>query len=393
MKKNPRYIILQVIILFLTTVLFASCKEKVYTEKEFFNAIRQNKIEIVQTCLDQGMSAETYNSDYTVLSCLAYAVRRDRLEIVKLLLEHGADITNKTVLPEAVRNNNKEMVLLLIEHGADVNATQAIGYTGTPETVIIIRDNLNSSLLMAHLRYDGSTTSESGKPKYERMLKVVELFLQYGADPNYVSEKTGLSPLRIALNYDLREAVDLLLQYGAIPRKEPIPIDFLGDFNYNDPLNFREWDEDYGVVWQSDLLLFAYNGYTDLLMPYIESGEISPDDATPLGHDYYYYAVWGGHPDTIMALLPYLDNINRRYNNGFYVNISLLYLAGLHDHAEAVSVLVENGANYRLAVFDKNGFEEGSSSIFKEHALKALIDFYENRKRYPEYRVTKKAVQ
>ncbi len=178
MKKNPRYIILQGIILFLTTVLFASCKEKVYTEKEFFNAIRQNKIEIVQTCLDQGMSAETYNSDYTVLSCLAYAVRRDRLEIVKLLLEHGADITNKTVLPEAVRNNNKEMVLLLIEHGADVNATQAIGYTGTPETVqlllehganpnIIIRDNLNSSLLMAHLRYDGSTTSESGKPKYE----------------------------------------------------------------------------------------------------------------------------------------------------------------------------------------------------------------------------------
>ena len=51
------------------------------------------------------------------------AIYNDRLEIVKYLVEHGADVNAKTengvtVLMSATYNNNSEMVKFLVEHGA-----------------------------------------------------------------------------------------------------------------------------------------------------------------------------------------------------------------------------------------------------------------------------------
>lgn len=370
MKRTVKYIITAVLIAFTVTTLYASCskKEKVYTEEDFIDAIRYNKIEIVEACLAQGMSVETPASNGTVLN---YAIWRDRKEIAMLLLDHGADV-NKT--QPLVNAHDPEMIQLLLEHGANPN------FLLGEYTLLMFKIEGNVS---------NFSSKETGKQEYEKMLKSIELLLQHGADPNYYSEETGLSALLIALNYELREAVDILLKYGAVPRSKPVRI----DFDY-DPLNFRQWDEDYGVVWQSDLLMFAYDGYTDLLMPYIENGKISPDSATPLGHDFYYYAVWGGHPDTIMALLPYLKDINsKRYNNGHYSKMSLLFLAGINNNVEAVKVLLENGANYRLLAWDKNGFEYETVSTADIQAKSAMFDYMHREQRYPEYKVTKKAAQ
>ena len=56
------------------------------------------------------------------------------LELVKYLVEHGADINAKdksgnTALMIASKDMNLEMVKYLVEHGADVNAKNAEGKT------------------------------------------------------------------------------------------------------------------------------------------------------------------------------------------------------------------------------------------------------------------------
>ena len=96
-------------------------------------------------------------------------------------------------------------------------------------------------------------------------------FLNTEPTPITGGEQSGLSAMLVALNYELREAVDLLLEYGAVPSVEPAKI----VYNY-DPLGFKKYDENFDETWQSELHLFAANGYVDLLMPYIESGQVRP---------------------------------------------------------------------------------------------------------------------
>lgn len=62
--------------------------------------------------------------------------RLGHIDIVKLLIEHGADVnassrTNQNALVEATLNGHYEVIKYLIEHGADVKA----------------KDNRNRSLL------------------------------------------------------------------------------------------------------------------------------------------------------------------------------------------------------------------------------------------------------
>jgi ankyrin repeat protein len=58
------------------------------------------------------------------------AAGEGHLEIVKLLLEHGADVNAKTAyetaLHLAAEKGHLEIVKFLLEHGADVNAKTAV---------------------------------------------------------------------------------------------------------------------------------------------------------------------------------------------------------------------------------------------------------------------------
>ena len=68
------------------------------------------------------------------MTVLHYAARRNKLDVVQWLVEHGkanVEATNKdgmTVLHWAAQNN-LDVVQWLVEHGADVNATDNDGKT------------------------------------------------------------------------------------------------------------------------------------------------------------------------------------------------------------------------------------------------------------------------
>jgi ankyrin repeat protein len=82
-----------------------------------FNVIKQGQVELVKMLLAYNRVNIHTSNDYA-LRC---AVNNGNTEIVKLLLEHGADIhaNNDEALRKAVTNKNTDMVKLLISRGAN----------------------------------------------------------------------------------------------------------------------------------------------------------------------------------------------------------------------------------------------------------------------------------
>ncbi|MBQ3514044.1 MAG: ankyrin repeat domain-containing protein [Lachnospiraceae bacterium] len=136
---------------------------------------------------------------------IVYAARNDDYELVKELLESGVPVdTNdyslfngnivtadnqNTALYEATASRNYKMVELLLEYGA--NPDQEGVYNQTPLQRTIENDT--------HI--------------------MMEIFLEHGADPNFVTSN-GNSYLEYACNYADVRAVQLLLEYGANPNEK-----------------------------------------------------------------------------------------------------------------------------------------------------------------------------
>ena len=107
---------------------------------DLFKGIEKNNINIVKTALKNKGNPNGFNhDDVPTTTVFLKAVNQGRLEIVKLLLDSGADINQQmpmnlvsykyTGLMLAVKNQNTEIVKLLLSRGADVNSESSVGRT------------------------------------------------------------------------------------------------------------------------------------------------------------------------------------------------------------------------------------------------------------------------
>ena len=145
------------------------------------------------------------------------------IEIVKLLLEHGADVNIKslvygdTALMYASIYNKSEIVKLLLEHGADVNAQNKEGSTAlmwpeavlqTPESVgfLLHYDAVNAQnkrgeivkILLDH-GVNVNTQNKRGETAlmFSNYAKISKIFLDHGAHVN-TQDKNGKTALMYA---------------------------------------------------------------------------------------------------------------------------------------------------------------------------------------------------
>ncbi|KAJ5714167.1 uncharacterized protein N7483_011348 [Penicillium malachiteum] len=145
---------------------------------------------------------------------LMVAASRNYYQMVKLLLENGANIhatdhKNYTVLMHVVKDNNRKMVDLLVSHGADVNH---------------VSPDHSTALIEATQRGFHGIMPASGHTK------IVKLLLDAGASPNpsWVPKFTkrrmggrappsppGWTPLMLGCQQGHVEIVSLLLRWGA----------------------------------------------------------------------------------------------------------------------------------------------------------------------------------
>ena len=160
------------------------------TKERFFNAIKNNDIEKIKNIVE---SEVPIVDTKCINEALKVALEKENWEIVKYLIEHGADVNTKietkdgynrnrkTALMIASKKENLELVKYLIEHGAS---------------------NINEALINA---------SMSGN------LEIVKYLVEEGADVNTEIENIyyGKTALMIASKKENWEIVKYLIEKGA----------------------------------------------------------------------------------------------------------------------------------------------------------------------------------
>jgi ankyrin repeat protein len=169
---------------------------------------------------------------------LVDAARRGELEVVRSLLEGGADVTEAqgdglTALHAAAERGHVEITKLLISAGAALEAETRIGrYTplhlagrGGHGRVVI-------ALVEAGANVDATTSNTGVTPLHLSAAAVggeqaVATLLDHGAQVNAREASSGQTPLMFAAAYDRSAAVGELLSRGADPAISTKVIDVL----------------------------------------------------------------------------------------------------------------------------------------------------------------------
>jgi ankyrin repeat protein len=159
-----------------------------FSEKAFFQQIREGRPETVKLFLAAGMPPDIQDQGYTPL---LEAARRGDRETALELIEGGANINAKdpygvTALMFSLIAGSTDVALRLIEKGAEVNSRDVDGRTALVEAL----------------------SSENEIPP-----EIVEALVRGGADVN-IRLAGGLTPLMIAVSGD-PGVVRLLVEAGA----------------------------------------------------------------------------------------------------------------------------------------------------------------------------------
>lgn len=149
-------------------------------------ATRDGNLEVVKILLENGAEVDHQYNDY---SPLYTATMYNHTDIVALLLAFGAQIRGAKPLIKAIHNGNAAMVKLLLDHGADSNAKEKGEYATTPLCAAAQAGQANIvRMLLSH----GARIEDSGflgeralhKAAFYGQLEVVKILLDAGADIN-----------------------------------------------------------------------------------------------------------------------------------------------------------------------------------------------------------------
>jgi uncharacterized protein len=184
-------------------------------------AVTSDNTDLVKLLLNAGADAKA--SDDNGDTALYTAASRGDLEIAEMLIAQGADVNSKinggtTSLHEAAWNGHEAMMKLLLSKGAEADAKRIDGLTplinaagpgaersgkGCVEILLAKGVNINAS--------DENGETPLFKAAYYGNKDVVEILLAHGALIN-ATNKNGKTPLKVASKPEIAE---LLRQHGA----------------------------------------------------------------------------------------------------------------------------------------------------------------------------------
>ena len=232
--------------------------------KYLFNAIEGRNPRVVEFIISKGANVNAYYDNM----CPIHKSFITDFELVKLLLNHGADINaldiyHNTVLHLAVDDKAGENVDYLLKHGAKTNIQNIFGLTPlliaslkgfyriakhllkNSANPLLVDIKRSSPLHFACARMDFKMVSillkfganpntfnssrlsplhillscQNPKPVYETLFKntmfnIVKEILDHGGNPNLI-DSLGITPLHLACMNNLREVARLLIERGA----------------------------------------------------------------------------------------------------------------------------------------------------------------------------------
>lgn len=184
-------------------------------------------------------NVRTYNGETPFL----VAVSHNKLDIARLLKEHGANVNarwlddHETALHKATRMDSVEMVHFLLQHRIDVDAVQSDGQTALHLAVFYKRHDIMTALLAAGANVnvpmeDGRTPAFFLTPRHGAA--VMQQLLDAGTDVAAVAHD-GETLMHVAVRYNNETMVRLLAA-----RKAPLE----GMCKGMTPLHLAVWHMD-----------------------------------------------------------------------------------------------------------------------------------------------------
>jgi ankyrin repeat protein len=181
-------------------------------------AAKGGNLELVKLLVEHG--AEINSGAMSGAPPLQFACMDGRIETVNYLIEHGASVTNATAsLCWAAWRGYSNIVALLVAKGVPVN--QSAGELGTPLQKAIDGGFVNIAALLIKHGAD-INKSEGGSTLLHNSVRwgspeTVKFVLEAGANPN-ARDSYGITPLMCAASGNHVEAAKLLLENKADPQ-------------------------------------------------------------------------------------------------------------------------------------------------------------------------------
>jgi ankyrin repeat protein len=204
---------------------------------DILKAIWQKDIEAVRRIVATDTDLNPDSGRHDVNKPLAYAAAYGNLEIVKVLVEAGADLNGKVAygnvaLIKADEHGNADIVEYLIEQGANVNIpndygiTPFIGLCGGDGRLKLVHlaanhgGDVNSSFPASISKAAGTKNfSPLQMAAFEGQRDVAELLLSLGADPR-AKDYQGRTSVELAESNGHEDVAKLLREHMQSPKKE-----------------------------------------------------------------------------------------------------------------------------------------------------------------------------
>lgn len=147
-------------------------------------------------------------------TALHVAAARGNYGVVRALLKRNADPNVEDAMgrrPAQVGIHYEGMARMLLEGGAVPNDILVASYAGRAD---IVRDLLAKDKTLAQTALPDGVSALHFAAHHDHV-KVAEMLLTHGADPNFCGEKSKITPLHYAAWYASAEMVELLLAHNA----------------------------------------------------------------------------------------------------------------------------------------------------------------------------------
>lgn len=166
---------------------------------------------------------------YLLISPDIYYSNADRINIIKLLVENGADVNitirdgvwqtdvNTALMKAVTHNNSTNIIKLLLDYGANINTTDIYGrtalmyaaksYYNRPEIIKLLLDygaNINATDIYGQTALMGADNNP----------EIIKLFLDYGANINATDKKGETVLIQKIISYKLNTVKELLKHPG-----------------------------------------------------------------------------------------------------------------------------------------------------------------------------------
>ena len=314
-----------------------------------------------------------------ILSSMRNAIFIGDINVLdNLLIKHPGLINEVNdfgggLLFSAIACGNQDIVKLLLEHGADTNEVDKTGYTPLSK---LLEERYSQKKMFA-----GASSSRERTVNKE----IIKALLMYNADPNYL-DANGTTPLIKAIEHDDHDIILLLLEHNADPNKTGIDketplfkatknldakaISYLLEY-HADP----NWETVSGTTPLLEAVSYGAHRIELLLLDHYRT---NPNQADNKGITPLLEAIENDNLKSIRYLLEAYADPNKADNNG----ITPLLKAIENGQTNIVEILLKNGANPNHRNMDGNTALAAAIESATAEEVSKLLEYGASPNRY-----------